>query len=139
AVAPGPGQAEEQGLERVVGGVDDRAVGGALAQLVEAPERDELAAIEDADAVAELFGDVKAVRREEDRHAARGESAEQAPEAERTLWVHADHRLVEDEDARAVDQRRRKREPLLHSVRVRLDGLMGPIDQAELGEQVGAA
>ena len=100
------------------------------AELGERALRDQLPVVEDADAVAELLGDREAVGREEDRDAARGEPAEELAERERALRVHADHRLVEDEDARPVDERGGERQALLHPVRVGLDQLFRALDAA---------
>ena len=56
---------EEHRFERLL------LASGLGAQLVDAAEGDEVAALDDADAVAELFGDLEAVRRHEHRRAGR--------------------------------------------------------------------
>src|SRR5262245_1310856 len=110
----GAGEREEHRLERVL--AVPRELGKLARSQAELAERalgDHAPVVEDADAVAELLRDGEAVRREEDRDAARGEPAEQLAEGERALRIHADHRLVEDEDPRAVDERGRERQALL--------------------------
>ena len=71
------------------------------AQLVDRAEGDETAVLDDPDPVAELLGDLQAVRRHEHRRAAGGEVAEHALEQTRAARVHAHGRLVHHQDPRA--------------------------------------
>ena len=112
--------------------------GGTRPQLGQAPERDQTAPVEDADPIAQCLRHVEAVRGEEDRHAVCGELGEPAAERDDALRIDPDQRLVEDEDARAVHERRREGEALLHAVRVRLGELRGALGEAEPCEQLGA-
>ena len=84
---------------------------------------DELPALDDGHLVAELFGDLEHVRREEDRAADVAQLAHHALEQVRRLRVEADERFVHDDELRVVDPRRDDGELLLHAVRVRADRL----------------
>jgi hypothetical protein len=70
-IGGGAGQAQEDALQR-------RALvaAGLLVQLVDRADGDQAAAQDDADAIAQLFGDLEAVRRHEHRGAVGGEVAE---------------------------------------------------------------
>ena len=89
-----------------------------------APERarvrssscDDLTAVDDADAVAHLLGDLQHVRREEDRAPLLCQAAEQIFDDARAARVQPRGRLVEEEHLRRVQQRGRERELLTHAV-----------------------
>ena len=100
---------------------------GLLVQLVDGAEGDQPAALDDADPVAQLLGDLQAVRRHEHRGAVGGEVAEDALQQPRAARVHAHRRLVDDQDARRVHQRRGHDQALLHAVRVALRQLVAPL------------
>ena len=75
------------------------------------------------------------MRREKDRDAVGGETADEASQLERPFGVEPHHRLVEDEDARAMHEGRGQGEPLSHAVRERLRELARRPAEAELLEQ----
>src|SRR5450830_825326 len=79
-------------------------------QLGRAPRGDEPAVEDEGEAVA-LLGLVHGVRRDEDRHPARGrELVDEVPEEAPPPRVHATGRLVEEEELRLVEQGRRERD-----------------------------
>src|SRR6185295_11510048 len=82
------GEAEEHVFEGVVAAL------GLRPELVQRAEGDDLAADHDADAVAQLLGDLQDVRAHEDRGAALGQALEDVLDQPRALGVEADHGLV---------------------------------------------
>ena len=78
--------------------------------------------MEDADAIAQPLDVVEQVAREEERHAAlAGLLADELAHLVHARGVEAVHRLVEDDQVGAADQRLREAEPLLHAERVAAD------------------
>jgi hypothetical protein len=92
--------------------------------------------LDDADAIAERLGDFEAVRGEKERRAAESQRAQQRSQHAGAARIHADHRLVDDEELRLVQQRRGECQPLLHAVRIAFDELAAPFGQIEEAEQL---
>src|SRR5581483_8997534 len=128
-----PGQFEKHAFQ--VAGV----AGSLAAQLVHGAAGDELAFLDDADAVADFFGDADAVGGKKNRRAAARQSAEKILERARAARIHAHHRLVHYQDARFMEQRGADHEPLLHAVGIAFHQLVPPGAQLELFEQFGDA
>src|ERR1700675_1588767 len=74
---------------------------------------DDLAVIDDGEAVAEAFGFVHVVRGEEDGATFFLENADDVPELAAALGIESSGRLVEKKDPRIADQRGRDGEALL--------------------------
>ena len=101
---------------------------------------DDLAVVDDPDPVAEDVGLLEVLRRQEDGDAVLlGEPRDLLPERGPRLRVEAGRRLVEEEDARAVDEREREVEPALHPAGVRPHLAVGGVGQADALEQLVAA
>src|SRR5258706_5324110 len=92
---------------------------------------DQAALLNDADTMANFLGDTDAVGREEHRRAAGGEGTKEIFERARALRVHADHRFVDDQDARLVNQRGANHQALLHAVRIAFDQFVAPRGQLQ--------
>ena len=90
-------------------------------QLVERRLGDEPAAVDDQHAVDGLRDLGQHVARHEHRPAARRERAQEVAQPAHALRVEPVGRLVEDEQLRLAEQRRREAEPLPHAERVALD------------------
>ena len=75
-------------------------------------ERGELAAGDDRDAVAEVLGLVHRVGREQHRHAALAQVADELPGCGPGVRVHSRGRFVEEDDLGLADQRAGEREAL---------------------------
>jgi hypothetical protein len=98
---------------------------------------DDLALVDDPDPVREDVGLLEVLRRQEDRHT--GLAAHQShlvPDVRAALRIEARRRLVEEEDARAVDEGEREVEPSLHPARVPRDLAIGRIDEADAVQQL---
>ena len=65
-------------------------------------EREQLALVDDRQAVAELVGFLHVVRRHHDRASLRVQLAQDVPQAEARLRIETDRRLVEEDHARLV-------------------------------------
>src|SRR6185436_17053890 len=78
-------------------------------------ESDEMAVIDDRDAVAEALRLFHVVRREQHRTAAFAESRDDFPQLDAALRIEAGRRLVEEEDVGPADERGRDGEALLLS------------------------
>src|SRR5690606_19470404 len=70
---------------------------------------------QNSDAVAQTFGFVQVVGREENRRAAAVQVADVIPELPSQFDVYAGGRLVEDEDRRIMDERLCDHQPTSHS------------------------
>ena len=68
-----------------------------------------------------------------------GQPLDLLPERGAALRVEAGGRLVEEEDARAVDERQRQVEPALHAARVAADLAVGRLGEADALDQLVAA
>jgi hypothetical protein len=95
--------------------------------------------VEHGDPVGELVGLVEVLRRQENRHAAGGQPADDLPHRVAAARVQAGRRLVEEDDPRVTDERHREVEPAPHAAGVRGDGPPGRLDQVEAVEQLGGA
>ena len=112
-------------------------IAGRLAvQLGHGAAGDQLAFLDDADAVADLLGDADAVRREKNRRAVFCQRTKEIFERARAARVHADHRLVDDQDARFMNQRGADDQPLFHAMRVAFHELILPGAQLQMLEQL---
>ena len=93
--------------------------------------------VDDPDAVREDVRLLEVLRREEHRHAVLArETVHLLPERAAALRVEPGGRLVEEEDARTVNQRQGKIEAPLHAARVRLDLPVSGPHQPDAVEQL---
>jgi hypothetical protein len=76
---------------------------------------DDLAAVDDADAVGEHVGLLEVLGREEDGHAVAGQAADLVPQRGTALRVQARGGLVEEQQARAVHEREAEIQAALHA------------------------
>ena len=101
---------------------------------------DDLAVVDDADAVGEDVGLLEVLRGEEHGHAVvGGEARDLLPQRRAALDVEAGRRLVEEQDPRVVDEREREVEPPLHAARVAADAAVGGVAEPDALEQLVAA
>ena len=114
----------------------DRVGADRLLELLRRAEREDLAVIHDADAVAELVGLLHVVRRQDDRLAGVVQAADDLPEADPALRVEAGGGLVEEQDRRVVEDRARDHQPLGEAARERHHRRLGALGEVELDEQV---
>src|SRR5262249_25890830 len=124
-----------------VGGVRrlelDRRSADLLLQRLRRALGDDAAVVDDPDAVGELVGLLEVLGREEDGDAlVLRKPAHLVPEGGAALDVQAGRRLVEEEDARAVDERQGEVEPALHAAGVALDAAVARLGQADTLEQL---
>ena len=89
-------EVEEDGFEGVLAGV--------LAEFGHGAEGDEFAAVDDADAVGEFFGDVEEVGGHEDGDTGAGAGFEFFLDDAHVDWVEADHGFVDDDDLGVVEE-----------------------------------
>ena len=101
------------------------------------PLGDDLRLVHDDEAIAELLGLVHVVGRQDERRASLLEPVEAVPDEVACLWVEASRRLVEEHEARLIDQRAGDRQAPLHAAGQRLDLGIGAIGQLDELEQVG--
>ena len=98
----------------------------------------ELAVIDDRDAIAQLVGFVHVVRRDEDREVALLlDLLQHLPDGDARDRIEAGRRLVEEEDARLVDQAARDLDAAPHAARQVLHLLVGPLRELDGLEQLG--
>src|SRR5256886_6355817 len=116
--------------------LDHAEVADVRLEVVWRAERDHAALVDDGDAVAELVCLEQVVRREDDRRAVFMELANDAAQLTRSDRVEADRRLVEEEDARPMQQRSGEMQPLLHAARVALDALVSSFAEVYESEQL---
>ena len=86
-----------------------------VAQAVGAVARQQPAAADQRDLLAELLGLLEVVRRQQHRRAQAVQAPDVAPEIEPQFEVDAGRRLVEDQQPRLVHQRPREQQPAAHS------------------------
>src|SRR4051812_37376150 len=108
----------ERARARRVDSDEERAVVELLADRAVVAARGELAADHQVDPVGELVDLLEDVRRDDDRPSRRAEVADDVAQAEALRRVGARERLVEDEQGRVVDERRREPHALPHPARV---------------------
>ena len=100
---------------------------------------DDLAAVDDRDAVGELVGLVEVLGAEQHGRALRGERADDVPHLVARARVQAGRRLVEEHHLRRHDDARRDVQPAAHAARVVLDQPPGRLGEAERAEQLVGA
>ena len=98
-------------------------------------EGDDPAAVHDRDAIAELLRLLHVVGRQHDGVAPVAKRAHEAPQVAARLRVEAGGRLVEEQDARIVDERRRDAEALLLAAGQRSHLALRLLGQLDVGEQ----
>ena len=99
--------------------------------------KDQTAAIDEDHVLAEILDQVELMTGEHDCGALRGPGAEHLDQRLHPEGVQAAEWLVEHQQFGPVDQRRGQLDALLVTVGERLDLVIGPLDQTELGEQLG--
>src|SRR5262249_5923974 len=90
----------------------------------------DLAVVDDGQPVAQPIGLVHVVRADENREIAfAAQLLEQLPDDATALRIEPGGGLVEEEDARAVDEAARDLEPAAHAARVRPRRLVAPLPE----------
>ena len=93
--------------------------------------------VDDPDAVGEDVGFLEVLRRQEDRDAVvAAKPRDLVPQGRAALRVEPGRRLVEEDDARTVDEGERQVEPPLHPARVRPDLAVGRAGETDAHEQL---
>ena len=109
-------------------------------QLLGRAAGDDLAVVDDRDAVGQDVGLLEVLRGEEHRHAlVAGEVGDLLPHVRAAGGVQAGRRLVEEEDPRAVHERQREVQPALHAARVAADLAVGRVGEPDALDQLVAA
>ncbi len=98
---------------------------------------DDAAAIDDRDAVAERFGLVEIVRRQQHRVAVVLHPRDLAVQLAARLRIETGGRLVEEDELGLVDEGQRQREPLPLAARQRVERRVGLVGEGEALEQRG--
>jgi hypothetical protein len=93
-------------------------------------DRQDLAVVDQRDAVAQGFGLGHVVRRDEDRAAFLAQTSDDLSEDAGCHGIHAEGRLVEMEDARVADQTASEIQPLHHPAREGLHEMVGALGEA---------
>ena len=106
---------------RGVGGAHAHRAADARGQLLERGLDDELAVVDDQHLVDRLRDLGEHVAGDEHRAPPRGERAQEVAQPAHALRVEAVGGLVEDQQLRVAEQRRREPQPLAHAQRVALD------------------
>ncbi len=99
--------------------------------LVHGALRDDVALLNDADAVTHLLRDFERVRAHENRHAALAHAPKDVLDQPCAARIEPHHRFVHTHRLRSMEERRAHDEPLLHAVREALDQLVLPLRQLE--------
>ena len=105
-------------------------------QLGERALGDQAAARQHADALGHALGDFEDVRGHDDRAAGADARLQHVLHLPRGAGVEAGQRLVEDDEARVVDQRAGERHLLAHAAREALAALVGVRTEAEPVDQL---
>ena len=101
---------------------------------------DDVATVDDPDAIGERIGLLEVLRGQEDGHTfAPRQPLDLLPEGRPALHVETGRRLVEEEDTRAVDERHREVESPLHPARVAADAPVGGLGQPDPSEKLVGA
>ena len=106
-------------------------------ELVRRAFGDHLAVVDDRDPVREAVGLLQVLRRQQDGRPAADEALDRLPEREPAAEVEAGRRLVEEEDRRPGDERRRQVEPATHAAGIRPHQPLAGVREPELVEQLG--
>ncbi len=88
--------------------------------------------VDDRDPVADPLDFREEVRVQEDARPGLPCPADDRADVGPADRIQRRRRLVEDHERRAAEQRDRQPEPLLHALREATDGVIGPIEQADL-------
>ena len=100
-------------------------------------DRDDLAAVDDRDPVAQRFGFVHVVRGERNgKPGVAPQLLEQIPHGAPALRVESDSRLVEEQHLGRMDEPARDLQPPAHPARVSLHEIVGALGQAHHVDQV---
>ena len=113
------------------------AAAGAEAELGERALGDQTAAGQHADALGHALGDLEDVGGHDDGAAGADARLEHVLDLPRGAGVEAGQRLVEDDQARVVDQRAGQRHLLAHAAREALAALVGVRSEAQPVDQLG--
>ena len=124
------------GVARLRGQLERGAARDGAHQRLGGVEGEELAVIHDPDAIRERRRLVHVVRGQDERHALVAKLAEAVPDEELRRRVEPGGGLVEEEHLRRVHQRPRDHHPLRLAAREQVGLLVGPVEQAELLEQL---
>ena len=108
-----------------------------LQQLVHGPAVEEPSAVHDAHAVAELGGFLHVVRGVEHAGAITGQCPNQFQQARPTLRIHARSGLVQQQQGRAMHDRRRQVQPPSHAAGVGAGPVAGPWQQPHALQGLG--
>ena len=119
--------------------LEPAAARGLVAQILNRPDSADLSLLDDRDAVAQSLRDFERVRGHHDGVAAPHVLAEQILENSRRLRIESNHRLVDHDHFRPVDERAGDDELLPHAVAVALDQLVGPLLEIEQRHQLAPA
>src|ERR1700737_865877 len=107
---------------------------GELAKLVHSAFGDDASFQNDTDAVAHLLGHFQRMRAHEDGHAVLAHAAEHVLDEPRAARVETDHRLVNEDGFRPMEECGAHHEPLLHAVGETLHELVLPALELEQRE-----
>lgn len=105
------------------------------AEFGEGAEGEEFAAVDDADAVGDGFGDVEGVRAHEDGAAVFGVFAEEVFDGADGARVEADHGFVDDEDRWFVQHGRGEDDLLFHAVAIAFGELVEVFADVEAADE----
>src|ERR1035438_2940560 len=100
---------------------------------------DDRSLVHDDETVAELFGLIHVVRRDDQRDTFSLEPVETIPEQMSRLRVEPRRRFVKDEDLGSIDESTRDSEPSLHSAGEVVDFFVGPLRELREFEQLRGA
>ena len=119
--------------------LDSRATDLGL-QLLRGTRGHDLAVVDDPEVVGELVGLLEVLGGEEDGHSlVAGEMSDLVPERAAALDVEAGGRLVEEEDARTVEERQGEVEPAFHATGVAAHLAIGGVGEPDALDQLIAA
>ena len=137
------GQAGERRLGRRDVGALDRyrhdVVTHLGLQLLRRALGDDLAVVDDRQAIAQLVGLLEVLRGEEHGRAAGVDPAHLVPDRQPRGGVQTGRRLVEEQHIGRVDERAREVEPALHPAGIRFRSPVGRLGQADELEQLSGA
>ena len=129
----------EHAVARAVGADDDDVAGDLPLQLVGRAEGDDLAVVDDRDAVAERVRLLEVVRRQEHGRAGVAQLAHLVPHPRAALRIEARRRLVEEQQLRQVHEPDADVEPALLPAGIGLRRAVGAVGELERGDQLRGA